>query len=215
MGDQFGGLAFLPLPNREPDRDAFLSEVLTGWKRSHLAQNFTLQTTKRRVASVMRLADFSGKYPWDWGPIDADELFAHLRGVENLALSTVRAYQTDIKLFCEYATNPEYPWNENCGRLFGTTLSQVITEFNKARHVQDADMGPEKRAFTVEELQAFFDLADLEVERIINSGRKGALAAWRDAVAFKTAYGWGLRRDEVRHLSLVDFSRNVKGEAMP
>nr|WP_236822433.1 site-specific integrase [Arthrobacter sp. AK-1] len=210
MGDKFGGLAFLPLPNREPDRDAFLSEVLTGWKRSHLAQNFTLQTTKRRVASVMRLSDFSGKYPWEWGPVDADELFAHLRGVENLALSTVRAYQTDIKLFCEYATNPEYPWNENCGRLFGTTFSQVITEFNKARHVQDADMGPEKRAFTLEELQAFFDLADLEVERIINSGRKGALAAWRDAVAFKTAYGWGLRRDELRHLSLVDFSRNVK-----
>ncbi|MEV8084609.1 tyrosine-type recombinase/integrase [Pseudarthrobacter oxydans] len=26
----------------------------------------------------------------------------------------------------------------------------------------------------------------------------------------KTAYGWGLRRDELRHLSLVDFSRNVK-----
>ncbi len=158
----------------------------------------------------MRLADFSGKYPWEWAPVDADELFDHLRGVENLALSTVRAYQTDIKLFCEYATNPEYPWNENCGRLFGTTFSQVITEFNKARHVQDADMGPEKRAFTLEELQAFFDLADLEVERIINSGRKGALAAWRDAVAFKTAYGWGLRRDELRHLGLVDFSRNVK-----
>lgn len=49
MGDKFGGLAFLPLPNREPDRDGFLSEVLTGWKRSHSAQNFTLQTTRRRV----------------------------------------------------------------------------------------------------------------------------------------------------------------------
>lgn len=24
MGDNFGGLAFLPLPNREPDRDGFL-----------------------------------------------------------------------------------------------------------------------------------------------------------------------------------------------
>lgn len=91
LGDKFGGLAFLPLPNREPDRDGFLSEVLTGWKRSHSAQNFTMQTTKRRVASVMRLADFSGKYPWEWGPVDADELFDHLRGVENLALSTVRA----------------------------------------------------------------------------------------------------------------------------
>lgn len=205
-----GGLSFLPTPDRQPDRDAFLSEVLTGWRRSQITQNFTQQTAKRRIASVMRLADFSGKYPWEWMPVDADDLFDHLRGVKNLALSTVRAYQTDIKLFCEYACSPEYPWNENCGRLFGTSFSQVITEFNKARHVQEADMGPEKRAFSLDELQSFFDLADLEVERIINSGRKGALAAWRDAVALKTCYGWGLRRDELRHLSLVDFSRNSK-----
>lgn len=151
-----GGLSFLPRPDREPDRDAFLGEVLTGWKRSQITQNFTPQTAKRRVASVMRLADFSGKYPWEWTPIDADDLFDHLRGVNNLSIATVRAYQTDIKLFCEYAANVEYDWNENCGRLFGTSFAQVITEFNKARHVQEADMGPSKRAFTLEELQAFF-----------------------------------------------------------
>ncbi len=210
MARKMGGLSFLPTPDRQPDSDAFLSEVLAGWRRSQITQNFAQQTAKRRIASVMRLADFSGKYPWEWMPVDADDLFDHLRGVKNLALSTVRAYQTDVKLFCEYACSPEYPWNENCGRLFGTSFSQVITEFNKARHVQEADMGPEKRAFTLDELQSFFDLADLEVERIINSGRKGALAAWRDAVALKTCYGWGLRRDELRHLSLVDFSRNSK-----
>ncbi|ABG94470.1 hypothetical protein RHA1_ro02665 [Rhodococcus jostii RHA1] len=32
-------------------------------------------------------------------------------------------------------------------------------------------------------------VADLEPERILRSGRKGALAVWRDAVAFKTLYG--------------------------
>jgi integrase len=210
MTRKMGGLSFLPTLDRQPDQDAFLSEVLTGWKRAQLTQNFTPQTAKRRIASVMRLADFSGKYPWDWSPIDADDLFAHLRGVKNLALATVRAYQTDIKLFCEYAGNPNYPWNENCGRLFGSSFSQIITEFNRARHVQETDTGPDKRAFTLDELQAFFDLADLEVERIMNSGRKGALAAWRDAVALKTCYGWGLRRDELRNLSFVDFSRNNK-----
>jgi len=71
-------------------------------------------------------------------------------------------------------------------------FSQVITEFNRARHVQADDARPQKRPFTPTELQQFFDLADLEPERILNAGRKGALAAWRDAVAFKTLYGWGL-----------------------
>lgn len=53
-----------------------------------------------------------------------------------------------------------------------------------------------------------FDLADLEVTRILNFGRRSPVAAWRDAVAFKTAYGWGLRSNELRHLQLVDLSRN-------
>jgi integrase len=58
------------------------------------------------------------------------------------------------------------------------------------------------------ELQGFLDLADLEVERVLASGRKGAVAAYRDANVFKTAYAWGLRANEVTHLQTVDFSRN-------
>lgn len=203
-----GGLSFLPLPDRQPDRDAFLNEVLNGFKRSQITHNFADATWTRRIATVMKFADFCGKYPWEWTVVDADDYFAHLRGVKNLSIETARAYQGDIKVFCDYATSSEYPWNETCGRLFGTSFSQVITEFNKARHVQVETMGAEKRAFTLDELQQFLDLADLEVERIMNSGRKGALAAWRDAVAFKVCYGWGLRRDELRHLDLVDFSPN-------
>ena len=193
-----------------PRPDAFLGDVLTGWRRAQLAQNFSPDTVRRRVASVLRMGDFVGSYPWQWTAADADDFFGHLRGVRNLAHTTVRAYQTDVKLFLDYAIDPAYDWNEHCGRLFGTVFSQVITEFNRARHVQADDARPLKRPFTPTELQQFFDLADLEPERILNAGRKGALAAWRDAVAFKTLYGWGLRRNEVRHLQLVDFSRNAR-----
>src|SRR5262245_3953620 len=136
-------------------------------------------------------------------------------GVRNLAHTTVRAYQTDVNLCLDYATDPAYDWNEHCGQLFGTVFSQVITEFNKARHVQADDARPLKRPFTPPELQQFFDLADLEPERILYAGRKGALAAWRDAVAFKTLYGWGLRRNEVRHLQLVDFSPERSSVSWP
>lgn len=37
-----------------------------------------------------------------------------------------------------------------------------------------------------------------------------AVAAYRDAVLFKTAYTWGLRANEVTHLQTVDFSRNPR-----
>lgn len=167
----------------------------------------------RSVAECRRCCGWPTSWvptPWQWSAADADDFFGHLRGVGNLAHTTVRAYQTDVKVFLDYATDPAYDWNEHCGRLFGTVFSQVVTEFNRARHVQANDARPLKRPFTPTELQQFFDLADLEPERILIAGRKGALAAWRDAVAFKTLYGWGLRRNEVRHLQLVDVSRNVR-----
>ncbi|MBX4171784.1 tyrosine-type recombinase/integrase [Rhodococcus sp. DMU2021] len=205
-----GRVVYLPAGENGPDPEAFLDDVLAGWRQAQFARNFSGDTVRRRVRSVEQMIEFVGSYPWQWSPADADDFFGHLRGVRNLAHTTVRAYQTDVKLFLDYASDPTYDWNEHCGRLFGTVFSQVITEFNRARHVQADDARPVKRPFTPAELQQFFDLADLEPERILRSGRKGALAAWRDAVAFKTLYGWGLRRNEVRHLQLVDLSRNAR-----
>lgn len=117
-----------------------------------------------------------------------------------------------IQSFLEYASDPAYDWNENCGRLFGSMFSQVVTNLNRSHHVQET---PEcsVRPFSVRELQEFFDLADLEPERVLRAGRRGALAAWRDAVAFKTLYAWGLRLNEMRHLIVADYSRNIRTPA--
>ncbi len=41
-------------------------DVLTGWRRAQLAQNFSPDTARRRVASVLRMGDFVGSYPWQW-----------------------------------------------------------------------------------------------------------------------------------------------------
>lgn len=130
--------------------------------------------------------------------------------MRNLAHSTVRAYQGAIKLFCDYACDPRYDWCEQSARLFGQVFAQVVTELNRVTHAQSSEARPAKRAFTQRELQGLFDLADLEVERILASGREGDLAAWRDAIAFKSAYGWGLRSAELRHLQAVDFSANSR-----
>ena len=48
---------------------------------------------------------------------------------------------------------------------------QVVHEWNTAVHVQDNEADPGKRAFTREELQAFFDHADEQVARIRGRGR--------------------------------------------
>ena len=53
-----------------------------------------------------------------------------------------------------------------------------------------------------------FDHADAQVGAAVSGGRKGALAAFRDAVALKVTYAWGLRRREATMLEVVDWHPN-------
>lgn len=85
---------------------------------------------------------------------------------------------------------------------------QVCHEWNTAVHVQQAEGDPVKRAFTLDELQAFFDHADGQVRRVRGRGRKGWLPVFRDATLFKVAYGFGLRRTETQMLDVADFGTN-------
>jgi site-specific recombinase XerD len=55
---------------------------------------------------------------------------------------------------------------------------------------------------------AALDAADGRVEEIRSRGRKGALAAQRDAMLLKTVYAFGLRRREAWGLDLADLRHN-------
>lgn len=137
-----------------------------------------------------------------------EEFSADLRTVKHVAHSTLRGYHSALRAFTSYISNPDYGWDRVCERYFGTHPAQVFFEWNTAVHVQAYDGRPAKRPYTREELDALFEHADVEVERIGASGRKGWQAAYRDAVMMKVAYGYGLRFNELRHLQTVDFARN-------
>ena len=79
-------------PHREPepDADAFLGEVLAGWARAQRSRSLRDHHISVGRRNVMHLADFSGKFPREWLPADADEWFAHLRAVKNLTHATLR-----------------------------------------------------------------------------------------------------------------------------
>lgn len=140
----------------------------------------------------------------------ADEWLGDLRAMRNLKRSTLRNYQNSISLFCADLIDPAYQWAGECEQRFGTHPIQVVHEWNTAVHVQEAEADAGKRAFTRDELQAFFDHADAQIDEVRGRGRKGWLPAFRDAVLFKTAYAFGLRRNETRMLDAVDF-RNPEG----
>ncbi|MGC1733393.1 MAG: site-specific integrase, partial [Pseudonocardiaceae bacterium] len=93
---------------------------------------------------------------------------------------------------------------------FGSAPQQILHEWNTVAHVTDYEGQPGRRPLTYDEVQALFDAADGRVDEIRRRGRKGVLAALRDAALLKTIYAFGLRRREAARLDTVDFRRNPR-----
>lgn len=185
--------------------------MIEGWRMQQASRYLREATIAARVGVVRRLASFSGQYPWQW---TAEELEAFCTqsggGQGRMAFSTVRGYQNTIRLFCEYVTDTRYGWAGECLERFGRAPVQICHEWNTVTHVNEYEGDPRRRALTYDEVQALFDAADGRVEAIRARGRKGALAALRDAVLLKTIYAFGLRRREAVMLDLHDFRRNPR-----
>jgi integrase/recombinase XerC len=190
-----------------PEEQVFQA-MLDGWRNQQLARNLAFTTIATRERLVRRFRAYTGADPWQWMPVDLEEFSTELRAIKGASHSTLLAYQNALRLFMAYLTDPVYGWVEECWRRFGTHPMQICTEWNAARHVQELTGRPTKRALTRDELQDLFDHADERVDQIRAAGRKGWLAAFRDATLVKVAYAWGLRRNEVRMLDLVDFGSN-------
>lgn len=189
----------------DPERAVF-EGMLAGWERQQRSRLLAEATITARSALVARFARFTNDYPWRWLPGDVEGFVTALRGGDRPAAhSTVRNYQTSLRLFCEFVTDARYGWAAECETRFGAHPVQVCHEWNTAAHAADYEGRPGRRPFTREELQAFFDHADRAVSRVHSGGRKGALAAFRDSVLFKVVYGWGLRRREAVMLDVGDW----------
>ncbi len=190
--------------------DAMVEAMLSGWRAQQLARGLCERTIVPRERLVRQFLAFTGEYPWQWAPAHVDEWTQSLTSERHLAASTIRNYQTELRLFSEYLCDGRYGWAVACEKEFGPGAHPVpiCHEWNTITHLNDYEGRPEARPFTREELQAFLDYADDQVERAVRGKRKGALAAYRDATLFKVIYGWGLRRTETSGLDVADWGRN-------
>ena len=185
--------------------------MLEGWQAQQRSRGLSVHTIEQRSLVLGRFLRFTDDYPWNWSPGDVEEWTSELVG-RGLAHSTVRNYQIAVALFCGYISDSRYQWGEVCERHFGTHPVQVFHEWNTMIHRSEYEGRPGNRPLTREELQAFFDYCDDQVAAIAKSGRKGWLAAYRDATLFKVTYAWGLRRREATMLETVDWSANAEFE---
>jgi integrase/recombinase XerC len=206
-GDRVAGSAALTLvtgvrPLREAE--SLLEAMLSGWGRQQRSRRLGESIIGSRERTVRRFVEFTQAWPWEWAPGQVEEWIAQGRW----AHSTVRSYQGALATFLEYVCDPRYGWVAECEQRVGARPVQVVGEWNAAVHVADYEGRPQRRALTRAELQALFDAADDRVERVAAAGRKGWLAAFRDATLFKVCYAFGLRRREVAMLDVTDFTPN-------
>ena len=190
--------------------EAVFRAMLEGWACQQRARFLReVATIEPRLALVRRLVDFSGLYPWQWTPAEGEAWISSLRsGGRPVALSTARGYEIAIRLFCEFLLDGRYGWARLCAERFGEAPQQVFHEHNSVVHVAEYEGDPRRRPLTYGEVQSLFDAADGLAEQVRVRGRKGALAAMRDAVLLKTVYAFGLRRQEAAGLDLADQRRN-------
>src|SRR6478609_1928008 len=188
--------------------DSVFEAMLSGWARQQQARRLQDKTIRNRISVIRLFFQFSDTYPWAWTPALVDEWSADLVHQHGFVVSTTRNYQQALRLFTEYLTSPFYDWPAVCQERFGTHPTQCCHEWNTTAHLTEYEADPRRRPFTRAELQKFFDHADDQVDKAARSGRKGALAAYRDATLFKVIYGWGLRRTETAQLDIADWHRN-------
>lgn len=203
-----GKVVPLRAPPQEDRCEQTLQEMLQGWRNQQLARNLAFGTINAREAEIRRFIAHAGEYPWAWSAQMLDEWLGDQRAVRHLRQSTIRGKAISARLFCAYLIDDAYGWPKECEERFGTHPTQVCHEWNTAVHVQEAEGRAGLRAFSVDELQSFFDCADELAVTARQRGRKGWMSGFRDATLFKVAYGWGLRRREVQMLETEDFGTN-------
>lgn len=191
-----------------PEERVFTA-MLEGWSSQMLARGLQNDTIRPRLSLVRRFQEYAGTYPWEWLPGDIEDFMSEMRSRDKpISVKTLRTYSNAIGMFCGFVANPSYGWTDYCQEQFGNFPAQIVFQWNSPRHVTDDDLPSSRRAFTKTELQTLFDYIDDLVDSEYRKGTKRWLPLYRNSVAFKVCYAYGLRRRELTMLEIEDFGPN-------
>jgi integrase/recombinase XerC len=116
---------------------AVFEAMLEGWRRQQSARFLRSGTVEARLRLIRRLEEFTGLYPWQWGPAEGEAFIDHLRSTTVQAVSTARSYEVDIGLFVDYLLDPRYGWASVCADRFGDVPQAIFHEGNSIQHRVD------------------------------------------------------------------------------
>ncbi len=88
---------------------AMFDAMLSGWRLQQESRLLAAPTVDSRDKTLRRFQDFTGDYPWRWGPADIEEWSVALRSAGRSG-TTIRAYQNAVAMFCDFACDGRYGW---------------------------------------------------------------------------------------------------------
>src|SRR5258705_5876601 len=130
--------------------------VMRGWRAQQKARGLQEATIAPRKRLVRAFIAFTYEYRWHWGPGHVEEWTLSLAGEKHLAASTIRGYQTELRLFSEYLCDGRYAWAAAREREFGPGVHPVPVchERNTITHLNNYEATPEARPSPREEARA-------------------------------------------------------------
>jgi site-specific recombinase XerD len=198
-------LDWLPAPER-----ALLERMLTGYTNWRVSRRHGPKSIYSSLNVICDFLHHAKGIPGQVAPSDFERWGTHLYAERQIAASTQRKYQTDVRCFFDYVQNEPRFRNEVRQHL-GTDIVQVSTPENSILHRQQVERSANngRRAFTEEELLAYFASLDRDIEFAYRNGNNKTLfALQRDKTMFWMAARLGLRLAEAVGLNVDAFEPN-------
>jgi integrase/recombinase XerC len=89
--------------------DAMVEAMLRGWRAQQASWGLREDTITAWERLVRQFMEFTNEYPWRWTPAHVDEWSLLRTGERHLALSTIRTYQCDLRLFTAWCHRVSAP----------------------------------------------------------------------------------------------------------
>src|ERR1700694_918221 len=127
-GDLAGAAHLVLVPGvAHLDPESAVSEaILEGWALQQRPRFLKAETISSRLRLARRVTEFVNEYPWQWQAADVEAFIDSCRNrAEPIVVSTARLYETTLRMFLQYVSDPRYGWAGECGQRFGGAAPQV------------------------------------------------------------------------------------------